>query len=49
LLSGDGRYIIGEYTLSFQGDTLELNTKDTREIYIKEIIPTNWIKYYASW
>lgn len=46
---GDGKYIISNYTLNSSGDTLELEAKYTKEIYVKEKLPTHWIQYQVNW
>ena len=46
---GYGRYIMFNYFLNENGDSLTTYYGNSKTIYIREIIPKNWKKYSVDW
>lgn len=46
---GYGRYLIFDYYLNKDGDTLTMNYKSTKEVYVKKNINKNWSRYKVDW
>jgi hypothetical protein len=46
---GYGRFVILDYSLTANGDSLLLKTKNSRLIYTKTNIPGKWRKYKVNW
>lgn len=46
---GTGLYVILDYFLSSSGDTLTMIHDNSKEVYVKEKLPSNWKKYRIDW
>ncbi|HPE41370.1 MAG TPA: hypothetical protein PLI77_09825 [Bacteroidales bacterium] len=46
---GYGDYVILDYYLNEPGDTLKMIYKNSVDVYIKEVLPTEWEKYNIDW
>jgi len=46
---GYGNYVILDYFLNENGDTLKMIYENSVDVYVKENLPTDWEKYKVDW